>query len=221
MSGSARKLLGVIVVTVAFCALLGIYIGGYLTSAEGATTATTTSAGSQLYLASVAAAETTDANPDWVSYYAVDAHSGNWRHETTYILPANTLVHVTIFQYDGQSGLRNPFVAQATGTVDDNFLLNGKPTQAISPDAASHIFAIPQLGVSVPLEGIPDSAKNPCSNAPCSLAMDHETISFSFRTGKRGMYRWQCFVPCAAGFIEGFGGPMQTVGYMDGFIKVV
>ena len=25
----------------------------------------------------------------------------------------------------------------------------------------------------------------------------------------------------AAGFIQGFGGPMQTVGYMDGFIKVV
>ena len=30
-------------------------------------------------------------------------------------------------------------------------MLNGKPTQAIDPDAASHIFAIPQLGVSVPL----------------------------------------------------------------------
>jgi hypothetical protein len=28
-------------------------------------------------------------------------------------------------------------------------------------------------------------------------------------------------VPCAAGYIAGFGGPMQTVGYMDGFIKVV
>jgi hypothetical protein len=28
-------------------------------------------------------------------------------------------------------------------------------------------------------------------------------------------------VPCAAGYITGFGGPMQTVGYMDGYIKVV
>jgi len=28
-------------------------------------------------------------------------------------------------------------------------------------------------------------------------------------------------VPCAAGFIDGLGGPMQTVGYMDGYIKVV
>ena len=107
------------------------------------------------------------------------------------------------------------------GIVGGTFLLNGKPTKAVDPDAASHIFAIPELGVSVPLYGIPDSAKNPCSNAPCPLSTDHETISFSFRTQGKGLYRWQCFVPCAAGFIAGFGGPMQTVGYMDGFIKVV
>jgi hypothetical protein len=221
VSGSARKLLGVIVVTVAFCVALGIYVGSYLTNAPGAVAATTTTAGTQLYLASVPASETSDDNPSWVSYYVVDAHSGNWRHATTYTLPADSVVHVTIYQYDGQSGLRNPFISQSTGTVGGNFLLNGKPTQTIPPAAASHIFAIPQLGVSVPLAGIPDSAKNPCDNAPCSLSMDHETISFSFRTGKRGVYRWQCFVPCAAGFIDGFGGPMQTVGYMDGFIKVV
>ena len=47
------------------------------------------------------------------------------------------------------------------------------------------------------------------------------TITFSFRTGKRGTYRWQCFVPCAAGFILGFGGPMQTMGWMDGLLEVV
>ena len=97
----------------------------------------------------------------------------------------------------------------------------GKPTQAIDPDTASHVFAIPEIGLSVPLEGISSTAKNPCSNAPCSLSNDHHTISFTFRTPGPGLYRWQCYVPCAAGFIEGFGGPMQTVGYMDGFIKVV
>jgi hypothetical protein len=169
----------------------------------------------------VPAAALNDPHPTWVSYYVVDANSRNWQHATTYTLPANSVVHVTIYQYDSQTGLRNPFISQATGTIGGGFLLNGKPTQAINPDAASHIFAIPELGVSVPLMGIPDSAKNPCSNAPCSLSNDHETISFSFRTGKPGLYRWQCFVPCAAGYIYGFGGPMQTVGYMDGFVKVV
>jgi hypothetical protein len=28
-------------------------------------------------------------------------------------------------------------------------------------------------------------------------------------------------VPCAAGWLLGNGGPMQTLGYMDGFINVV
>jgi len=28
-------------------------------------------------------------------------------------------------------------------------------------------------------------------------------------------------VPCALGFLYGNGGPMQTVGWMDGFMKVV
>ena len=50
--------------------------------------------------------------------------------------------------------------------------------------------------------------------------MAHTTITFTIRTGKPGHYRWQCFVPCAAGFPNGFGGPMQTVGWMDGYLNV-
>jgi hypothetical protein len=169
----------------------------------------------------VAAAETTDPHPLWVSYYVVNSRSGDWRHDTTYTLPAHSLVHITIFQYDGDSGLRNPFLGQAQGLVGGKFNLNGKPEVAINPDAASHLFAIPQLGVYVPLEGVADNAKNPCANAPCSLSNAHNTISFTIRTPGKGLYRWQCFVPCAAGYIGGIGGPMQTVGYMDGFIKVV
>ena len=216
-----RRFVGIGLAAVAICLLIGLYLGLYLTNVPGSVAATTTSAGTQLYLSTVAAAATDDPNPTWVSYYAVDANDQHWRHETTFVLPANTLVHVTIFQFDGQSGLRNAFISQATGTTDGSFSLNGKPTQAIGPDTASHIFAIPEIGLSVPLEGISDNAKNPCANAPCPLSTDHETISFTFRTPGRGVYRWQCFVPCAAGYIQGFGGPMQTVGYMDGFIKVV
>ena len=69
--------------------------------------------------------------------------------------------------------------------------------------------------------GVPDDAKHQCAEMPCSLKQAHETMTFTFRTGKPGRFRWQCFVPCAAGFIDGFAGPMQTIGYMDGFIHVV
>ncbi|MBV9416140.1 MAG: hypothetical protein JO363_14250 [Solirubrobacterales bacterium] len=201
--------------------MIGLYIGLYLTNVPGSVAATPTASGAQLYLGTVPATEPNDRHPTWVSYYAVDAKSQNWPPTTTYVLPANTLVHVTIYNYDSASGLRNPWFGQATGTVGDVITLNGKTTQGINPDDASHVFSIPQIGLSVPLEGVSSSAKNPCANAPCSLTSDHTTTTFTFRTPGKGLYRWQCFVPCAAGYIAGFGGPMQTVGYMDGFIKVV
>jgi hypothetical protein len=199
---------------------LGLYIGLYLTNVPGSAAATSTPAGARIFFGTVPAAEVTDPHPTWVSYYQVSPTSTNWNHVTTYDLPAHTLVRFTIYQYDGQSGLRNPFLSQATGTVGGTFTLNGRTIRTISPDAASHVFAIPQWGVSVPLKGVSDNAPNQCPNAPCSLKQAHYTISFTVRTPGPGLYRWQCFVPCAAGFIQGFGGPMQTVGYMDGFIKI-
>jgi hypothetical protein len=221
MSGTAKRGLVAALVTGVILAAIGLYIGLYLINVPGSVAATQSSSGVNLYLGTVPASKGTDPHPTWVSYYAVNADSTHWRHDTTFTLPANTLVHVTVYQFDGQSGLRNGFLSQATGTVGGNFLNNGKPTQAIDPDSASHVFAIPAIGLAVPLEGVADDAKNQCANAPCPLSTAHFTIQFTFRTPGKGLYRWQCFVPCAAGYIQGFGGPMQTVGYMDGFIKVV
>ncbi|MGH2907757.1 MAG: hypothetical protein ACRDK8_00490 [Solirubrobacteraceae bacterium] len=221
MSAQAKRILGIVVCTVVLGVGVGLYIALYLTAVPGSAVASTSSSGTHLYLATVPAAALNDPHPTWVSYYAVNAEDRNWRHVTTYFLPAHTLVHVTIYQYDGASGLRNAFLGQTEGTTGGEITLNGKPTRAINPNDASHVFAIPAFGVSIPLDAISATAKNPCGNAPCTLKQAHTTTTFSFRTPGPGMYRWQCFVPCAAGFIEGFGGPMQTVGYMDGFIRVV
>jgi len=221
MSSYTKRIVGATVVALLACAVIGLYVALYLVKVPGSVAAVQTSSGTQLYLGTVPAAALSDPHNTWVSYYAVDANSGNWRHETTYVLPANTLVHVTIYNYDTASGLRNPWFAEPSGTVGGGVTLDGKPTQAINAADASHVFSIPDIGLSVPLEGVSSSAKNPCSNAPCSLKNDHTTTSFTFRTPGKGLYRWQCFVPCAAGYIGGFGGPMQTVGYMDGFIKIV
>ena len=99
--------------------------------------------------------------------------------------------------------------------------VDGKPYATLDPSLASHTFAIPELGVSVPLKGVADNAKNQCSVAPCTLQEAHTTVVFTFHTGKKGTFRWQCFVPCAFGTILGFGGPMQSLGYMDGLLHVV
>ncbi len=158
-------------------------------------------------------------HPDWVSYL-VKNEQGQWVHSTIWKVPANSIVRMTVLQYDGDSGLRNPFLGLPRGIIGNTMTMNGKPKKVLNPALASHTFTIPDLGVSVPLAGVADDAKNQCSVAPCTLDEAHHTITFTFRTGAPGRYRWQCFVPCGAGFLFGFGGPMQTVGYMDGFLIV-
>jgi len=159
-------------------------------------------------------------HPDWVSYL-VKSPSGQWLNTTLWKLPANTKVDVTLLQFDSGSPLRNQEVGGVTGV--DDAQLNGKSfSLANSNDQAGvgHTFSVPELGVNVPLPGVNPNATNTCGSAPCSLQFVHNTVTFSFNTGAPGMYRWQCFVPCGGGFLYGNGGPMQTVGYMDGFLEV-
>jgi hypothetical protein len=158
-------------------------------------------------------------HPDWVSYL-VKNDQGTWVHSTVLTVPAHSLVTVTLYQFDTATGLRNPFFGRPLGLVGD-MTVDGKTVKTLDPDLASHTFAVPDLGVSVPLKGVPDNAKNQCSVAPCNLGEAHTTVVFTFRTGKKGTFRWQCFVPCAAAFILGNGGPMQSIGYMDGYLHVV
>jgi hypothetical protein len=219
----AKKLLGVGGTVVLLGVLIGLYVADWATSQPApvaAVIAPPSSGGDQLTLETVAAIgpKYNPSHPDWVSYLV--RKNGKWIHSTVYTVPANSIVHVTLYQYDGDSGLRNPFLSQVQGTVGGTETIDGKTVNSINPEEASHTFVVPDLGVFVPLPGVAEEAKNQCEFAPCEGAA-HRTIEFSFKTGKKGRYRWQCFVPCAAGFLDGFGGPMQTLGYMDGFINVV
>jgi hypothetical protein len=216
--GFAAKLAGVLGGIAVAAGLLAYYIVGYLIIEPPNVQAAGAPPQVRLALQTVASLGF-GPHPDWVSYL-VQNPSGDWKHSTVMTVPANSLVTVTVYQYDTATGLRNPYWGGPRGIVG-TMKLDGKPTPTLDPDLASHTFAIPDLGVSVPLAGVADNAKNQCSVAPCSLAEAHRTIVFSFRTGKKGTYRWQCFVPCAAGFILGFGGPMQSLGYMDGLLHVV
>lgn len=162
-------------------------------------------------------------HPTWVSYLA--QQNGNWVHSTVIQVPANSDVHFKIYQYDSGSPLRNPFMDQVQGTTDGTETLNGVPVRIINDNAdggIGHTFAIPSLGVYVPLPGVPSTATNTCSTpAPCATTFDHNTVEFTIHTGAAGTYTWQCFVPCGLGYLVGNGGPMSTFGYMGGYLKVV
>ena len=227
MRATGWKLLGVAAVLAAAGVLIGLYVGKLETDAGSKPyTVPVTSQGGHpvvdLTIQTVAAVgpQLSPGHPDFVSYLVRDTQ-GKWLRRTVWRLPANATVHVTIYNFDGNSGLRNPWFGRATGIDGNAFQLDGKATDGINGDDASHTFAVPALGLIVPIAGVADDAKNQCGYAPCALSMAHRTITFTFHTGKAGHYRWQCFVPCAAGWIYGFGGPMQTIGYMDGFLDVV
>lgn len=212
-------LLGIVATTAVLAGLVVLYATVFLAAAPRTVEAASSNGAARLTLQTVAAYGHSP-DPDWVTYMAQDP-SGNWHHSTIFKVPANTVVTMTILQYDTATGLRNPFFAQVRGTQGNSMSLNGKSLSVINPDDASHTFTIPDMGVSVPLPGVDMNAPNQCSAAPCTLAEAHNTITFSFFTGPPGTHRFQCFVPCAASLVFGNGGPMQTIGWMSGVVKVV
>ena len=161
-------------------------------------------------------------HPTWVSYL-VRSPGGAWEHTTIFQVPQHTRINVTIYQYDTGSPLRNQQLGQVTGTAGNVATLNGKFFRVNNSNVGNgvgHTFTIPALGINVPLAGLNENA-NVCGVAPCTTSSPRNVIHFSFTTPGPGNYRWQCFVPCGAGWLFGNGGGMSQLGYMGGFMKVV
>jgi hypothetical protein len=151
--------------------------------------------------------------PDWVSYGPT----------TTLTVPRNSLVTVTISQYDGGEAITNPWFARVHGTVGGTETVNGKTVSQIDPATVGHTFTIhaaptaqDPLFVSAPLPAIPDSAPP----APGSAYPKPIQVTFSFRTKGPGKYVWNCEFPCGDGFYAKFGGPMSARGWMSGTLTV-
>lgn len=160
-------------------------------------------------------------HPTWVSYLTKNPATGKWEHQTTWKLPAHTVVDMTVYQYDSGSPLRNQEWGQVLGTIGSTATLNGKNFSvydSYTGGGVGHTFAIPALNLVVPLVGV---TGNPCAVAPCHFNSPHNVETFSFKTPGPGSYNWQCFVPCALGYLFGNGGAMSTQNYMGGILEVV
>jgi hypothetical protein len=156
---------------------------------------------------------------------SADAPSG-WPFywpSTTLQLPANSLVTITVHQYDGSTTVWNNYFAKVHGTVDGTAIYNGKAQKEIEPDNVAHTFTIHQfaettqdgLFVSVPMLAVPSNAKNEANGYP-----KPQDITFSFITGGPGEYVWNCEDPCGNGYVD-FGGVMSERGWMSGTVTVV
>ena len=165
-------------------------------------------------------------HPDWVSYFIQDPTSKRWVHTTLFKVPAGSTVHVTILGYDGCTPLRNPYWGRVTGTIGGVEYVNGKAVSVLdsySQCSVAHTFRIPGIGLNVPVASPTSLAANNnlCGTSPCTSG-PHTVVTFSFHTPTTpGSYFWQCMIPCGLGYLDGFGGPMQTLGFMTGEMEVV
>jgi hypothetical protein len=148
-------------------------------------------------------------NPSWPSYGP----------SNQYQVPAHSLVTVTIRQYDSGGALNNPWFDKVRGTVGGTAVINGKTVSSINPNNVGHTFTVrgtpgtdPGFFLSVPLPLVPGDSQTDNGK--------YETIKFSFVSGSKGMYAWNCEFPCGTS-IASFGGPMNAYGYMSGFVHVV
>ena len=171
---------------------------------------------------------TVSSHPVWVSYFIKDPHTGQWVHTTVFKVPAGSRINMTIYGYDSCTPLRNPYWGKVTGTIGNVAYEDGKPFTVLNSWAGcnvGHTFSIPGIGLTVPMGSptLAQAAKGLCSTSPCSPSSGpHRVMTFSFDTPKApGVYNWQCNIPCGGGFIAGFGGPMQTIGFMTGNMEVV
>ena len=173
-----------------------------------------------------AAQTTVTDRPNWVTYFIQDPSTKQWVHTTLFKVPAGSTVHMTILGYDGCTPLRNLYWGKVTGTAGNVEYVNGKPTPVLNSwgsCSVAHTFSIPGIGLNVPVASPTTYAQNTslCSTSPCTSG-PHTTVTFSFKTPTTpGSYFWQCRIPCGLAYLDGYGGPMQTFGYMTGEMEVV
>jgi hypothetical protein len=229
---------------VAFLVVVGLGVFVALYYMGSATTQLTTvhysASGGQVNVVLQEDPGNTTTRPNWVTYYTQDPSTKQWVHTTLFSVPANTKVNMTIYGFDGCTPLRNNFLSQVQGTIgntvtvqqfskDNKALGSAQAVSSINSWAdcnVAHTFAIPgmNLYVPVPSPNAQNSKANLCSSEPCTPTSGgaYAVETFSFMSPSHGgSFRWQCLIPCGGGYIDGNSGPMQTLGWMAGFMDVV
>jgi hypothetical protein len=130
------------------------------------------------------------------------------------LLPAHTLIQLTIVSYDTPTANSTDAEGKVTGTVGGTvYMVNG--TTAMGSDVSqrygqnvtsvpgavlAHTFSIPQLGINIPVVG-----------------GDLE-IAYLY-LNQTGTFQWICETPCGFG-PTGTEGAMVTSGWMEGQVTV-
>ncbi len=106
-------------------------------------------------------------------------------------VPANTLVHFTIYNYDPVAHPVPWWSVDVNGTMDDMMIymgsggmggMGGQMTSSLSPSDISHTFTVQSHGYFL--------------NVPIPVALNNATpsmVKFSVLTGASGEFGWNCY----------------------------
>ena len=128
---------------------------------------------------------------------------------TLVIMPANSLVSVTIRNFDLDAtplAADSPYT-RVQGTVGGVAYADGTAYTVLDRRVVAHTFTVPDLHLNVPISGHAAAGKH------------YVTVTFSVRTGAPGVYAWRCHAPCGDGS-DGLDGPMSDDTYMRGTLLI-
>ncbi len=171
--------------------------------------------------------------PDAASSGAHGADGGPFPGYVSYgpathlILPAHSLVTITINGYDSGERLANAFFGRVVGTADGTMTVNGQTVTSVPVDQVEHTFTLhgvpspnqDTLFVNIPLTKQTDEAMKSFDDA--GKLPKPIVTTFSFYTGSPGEYVFNCEYPCGDGTYAKFGAAMGKFGYMSGTVSVV
>ena len=164
MNSLVARWLAIVVGVVIVAVAIGLYVNKLVQSPTPIAAAQTGPGQAELTLGTTPAVGKLGQNPTWVSYLVREGDQ--WKHTTVFDVPAHSLVRITILNFDGASGLRNPFLSQVQGTVGGVMQLDGKTVKNIAAPDASHTFTVPQMGIVVPIQGVADDAQTSAPRCP-------------------------------------------------------
>lgn len=127
-------------------------------------------------------------------------------------IPANSIINLTIINYDYGPGTVPAQYSKVMGTLNGTeYVVNdtnvnmsasqrGQYVKSVPSADLAHTFTIPKLGLNI-------------------MVPSDSIVSAQFQTGGPGVYGWQCQVDCGTG-PSGWNGAMATPGWMMGQVII-
>jgi hypothetical protein len=137
-----------------------------------------------------------DGKPGWPKFEPANA-----------VLPTNSVVHVTIKDYDDGPAAIPKGDNLVKGTVGGTMTVDGKTVTSIPAGNVAHTLTISSMGLNIPIP-------------PKTAGETYALVTFSFKTPVAPeKLNWQCMAACGTGS-SGWQGPMQMNGWMKGVFDV-